>query len=191
VDFGGIERDRVHQLHAVIPRERASERIRRSADWPRSGRPQGAPLVRSRARSVQGGASPLQVNLLRPVANRNCVAARRGGEQRKANRVVRSESKLDSAMLTGEPARERRSLYLCEQEAHDAEGLGVKAIMGGSWVVGDGRLWRDGTREARRPARRKKEKGFQGTALRKEHSGPTGSRLPCRSQSTHSSDETG
>ena len=120
------------------------------------GRPQGSPLVRSRARSVQGGASPLQVNLLRPVANRNCVAARRGGEQRKANGVVRSESKLDSAMLTGEPARERRSLYLCEQEAHDAEGLGVKAIMGGSWVVGDGRLWRDSTREARRPAWRKR-----------------------------------
>jgi hypothetical protein len=156
-----------------------------------TGRPQGSPLVRSRARSIQRGASPLQVNLLRPVANRNCVAARRGGEQRKANRVVRSESKLDSAMLTGEPARERRSLYLCEQEAHDAEGLGVKAIMGGSWVVGDGRLWRDGTREARRPARRKKEKGSQGTALRKERYRPTGSRLPRRSQSTHSSDEAG
>src|SRR5215467_10682630 len=41
-------------------------------------------IVRSRARSVQGGASPLQVILLRPVADRNCVAARRGGEQRKA-----------------------------------------------------------------------------------------------------------
>src|SRR5215468_1954937 len=74
-------------------------------------------IVRSRARSVQGGASPLQVNLLRPVANRNCVAVRRGGEQRKANGAVRSESKLDSATLTGEPAIERRSLYLCEQEA--------------------------------------------------------------------------
>src|SRR5215470_17273972 len=78
-------------------------------------------IVRSRARSVQGGASPLQVNLLRPVANRNCVAVRRGGEQRKVNRVVRSESKLDSAMLTGEPARERRSPDLCEREAHDAD----------------------------------------------------------------------
>ena len=122
------------------------------------GRAQGPPLVRSRARSVQGGASPLQVNLLRPVADRNCVAARWGGEQRKANGVVRSESKLDSAMLTGEPARERRSPDLCEQEAHDAEGLGAKAITGGSWVVGDGRLWRDGTREARRPARRKRRK---------------------------------
>ena len=132
--------------------------------------------MRSRARSVQGGANPLQVNLLRPVANRNCVAVRRGGEQRKANRVVRSESKLDSATLTGEPAVERRSLYLCEQESHDAEGLGVKAVMGGSGVVGDGRLWRDRTREARRPAWRKEENGHQGTALRKEHSGPTGSR---------------
>src|SRR5215831_11799596 len=96
-----------------------------------NGRPQGSPLVRSRARSVQGGASPLQVNLQRPVADRNCVVARRGGEQRKANGVVRSESKLDSAMLTGEPARERRSPDLCEQEAHDAEKVGVKAIMGG------------------------------------------------------------
>jgi hypothetical protein len=107
------------------------------------------------------------------------------------NRVVRSGSKLDSATLTGEPAIERRSLYLCKQESHDAEGLGVKAVMGGSGVFGDGRLWRDRTREARRPARPKKEKGFQGTALRKERYRPTGSRLPCRSQSTHSSDEAG
>ena len=140
----------------------------------RIGRPQGSPLVRLRARSVQGGESPLQVNLHRPVADRNCVVARRGGEQWKANGVVRSDSKLDSAMLTGEPARERRSPDLCEQEAHDAEKVGVKAIMGGSWVVGDGRLWRDGTREARRPARRKREKGFQGTALREEQNGPRG-----------------
>ena len=117
-----------------------------------------AGIVRSQARSVQGGASPLQVNLLRPVANRNCVAARRGGEQRKANGAVRSESELDSATLTGEPAIERRSLYLRKQESHDAEGLGGKAIMGGSGVVGDGRLWRDRTREARRPAWRKRRK---------------------------------
>src|SRR5262250_3024301 len=108
------------------------------------------------------------------VANRNCVAARRGGEQWEANRVVRSESKLDSAMLTGEPARERRSLYPCKRETHDAEGLGAKAVMGGSVVVGDGRLWRDGTREARRPAWRKEEKGFKGTALREEQNGPRG-----------------
>ena len=47
---------------------------------------------------------------------------------------------LDSAMLTGEPAIERRSPGPCEREAHDAEGLGVKAVMGGSEVVGDGRL---------------------------------------------------
>jgi hypothetical protein len=125
------------------------------------------------------------------VANRNCVAARWGGEQRKANRVVRSESKLDSAKLTGEPAIQRRSLYLRKQESHDAEGIGVKAVMGGSGVVGDGRLWKDRTREARRPARPKKEKGSQGTALRKEHSGPTGLRLPYRSQSIHSSAEAG
>ena len=117
-----------------------------------------AGIVRSQARSVQGGASPLQVNLLRPVANRNCVAARRGGEQRKANGVVRNVSKLDSATLTGEPAMQRRSPDLREREAQDAEGLGAKAIMGGSGVVGDGRLWRDGTREARRPAWRKRRK---------------------------------
>ena len=110
--------------------------------------------------------------LLRPVADRNCVAARRGGEQRKANGAVRSESKLDSATLTGEPTVERRSPDLCEQEAHDAEGLGDKAVMGDSGVVGDGRLWRDRTREARRPARCKKEKGPQGTALRKERYRP-------------------
>ena len=62
-------------------------------------------------------------------------------------------------MLTGEPARERRSPDLREQEAHDAEKVGDKAMMGGSWVVGDRRLWRDGTREARRPAWRKRRKG--------------------------------
>src|SRR6266849_1711352 len=41
-------------------------------------KPIGAPYpyVRSQARSIQGGANPLQVNLLRPVADRNCVAAR-------------------------------------------------------------------------------------------------------------------
>jgi hypothetical protein len=82
-------------------------------------KPQGGPpalpgWVRVQACSVQGGANPPQVNLLRPVAKRNCVAVRRGGEQRKANRVVRSESKLDSA-LTGEPAHQRRSLYLCKR----------------------------------------------------------------------------
>ena len=60
--------------------------------------------------------------LLRPVADRNCVAARRGGEQRKANGAVRSVSKLDSATLTGEPAIERRSLYLCEQESMTLRG---------------------------------------------------------------------
>ena len=32
-----------------------------------------------------GGESPPQVCVLRPVADRNCVAARRGGEHRKAN----------------------------------------------------------------------------------------------------------
>ena len=90
------------------------------------------------------------------------------------NGAVRSESKLDSATLTGEPAVEGRSLYLCEQETHDAEGLGAKAVMGGSGVVGDGRVRRDGTREARRPAWRKEEKGFQGTALREEQNGPRG-----------------
>ena len=73
------------------------------------------------------------------VADRNCVAARRGGEQRKANGVVRSESKLDSAVLTGEPARERRSLYPCKREAHDAEGLGAKAVMGAvGWLETEG-----------------------------------------------------
>jgi hypothetical protein len=33
----------------------------------------------------QGGESPSQVDVLRLVADRNCVAARRGGEHRKAN----------------------------------------------------------------------------------------------------------
>ena len=32
-----------------------------------------------------GGESPLQVYVLRPVADRNCVAVRRGGEHREAN----------------------------------------------------------------------------------------------------------
>src|ERR1700730_12948209 len=41
-----------------------------------------------------GGASPHQVNLLRPVANRNCVVVRRGGEQRKVTEssVVKANS---------------------------------------------------------------------------------------------------
>ncbi len=46
-----------------------------------------------------------------------------------------------------------------------------------------------GTREAGRPARPKKEKGSQGAALPKERCRPTGSRLRCRSQSAHGSDE--
>jgi hypothetical protein len=32
------------------------------------------------------GGSPLQASPLRPVINRNCVAARRGGEQRKVKK---------------------------------------------------------------------------------------------------------
>ena len=55
-------------------------------------------------------------------------------------------------MLTGEPARERRSPDLRKQEAHDAE-VGAKAIMRGSGVVGDRRLLKDGTHEVGRPAR--------------------------------------
>jgi hypothetical protein len=37
--------------------------------------------------SVRGrrGGSPLQAYALRPVTERNCVAARRGGEQREVN----------------------------------------------------------------------------------------------------------
>ena len=37
--------------------------------------------------SVRGrrGVSPLQAYALRPVTERNCVAARRGGEQREVN----------------------------------------------------------------------------------------------------------
>jgi hypothetical protein len=92
--------------------------------------------VRVQACSVQGSANPPRVNLLRPVANCNCVDVRRGGEQRKANRVVRSESKLDSAALTGEPASQWRSLYPCKRESHDADGLGDKAVTGGSGVFG-------------------------------------------------------
>jgi hypothetical protein len=41
-------------------------------------------------------------------------------------------------------------------------------------VVGDGRLRRDRTREARRPVWSKEEKGFQDTALRKEQNGSRG-----------------
>jgi hypothetical protein len=44
------------------------------------------PYVRLRAHSIQGGASPLQVNPIKPVAERNCVTARWGGEQREAMR---------------------------------------------------------------------------------------------------------
>jgi hypothetical protein len=47
-----------------------------------------APSVRHRApESVHGqrGGSPLQANAHRPVTDLNCVAARRGGKQRKVN----------------------------------------------------------------------------------------------------------
>jgi len=36
----------------------------------------GSTFVRSQARFIQGGANPLQVILLRPVADRNCVTVR-------------------------------------------------------------------------------------------------------------------
>ncbi len=149
-----------------------------------------AGIVRSRARSVQGGASPLQVNLLRPVANRNCVAMRRGGEQREANGAVRSESKLDSATLTGEPVMQRRSLCLCEQEAHDAEGLGVKAIMGAAgWLETEGSGGMEhvkrgdlrGARGERIPRYRPPQGALQADGIAP----------PRRSQSTHSRDEAG
>src|SRR6266568_8518227 len=101
-------------------------------------------IVRAQARSIQGGASPLQVILLRPVADRNCVTVRWGGEQREATESSVAQANsirpccLASLRLKGEA-------QACdEQEAHDAEGLGDKAIMGGGGVVGDGRLWRDG-----------------------------------------------
>ena len=53
--------------------------------------------------------------------------------------AVRSESKLDSAVLTGEPAIERRSPGPRKREAHDAEGLGAKAVMGAvGWLETEG-----------------------------------------------------
>ncbi len=47
-----------------------------------SRRPQEGALVSEHG---QRGASPLQADVLRPVADRNCVVARRGGEHREAN----------------------------------------------------------------------------------------------------------
>jgi hypothetical protein len=38
--------------------------------------------VRLQAHTIQKGVSPFQANVLRPVVERNCVAARPGGEQR-------------------------------------------------------------------------------------------------------------
>jgi hypothetical protein len=96
-------------------------------------------IVRAQACFVQGGANPSQVILLRPVADRNCVTARWGGEQREATGSSVAKAILDSAVLTGEPAIERRSPGLCEQEAHDAEGLGDKAVMGAvRWLETEG-----------------------------------------------------
>ncbi len=42
-------------------------------------------LVRLQAYTIQKGESPFQANVLRPVVERNCVAARPGGEQRETN----------------------------------------------------------------------------------------------------------
>lgn len=43
------------------------------------------PLCAFASEFEQWGASPHQVDVLRPVVDRNCVTARWGGEQRKAN----------------------------------------------------------------------------------------------------------
>ena len=80
-------------------------------------------------------------------------------------------------MLRGEPARERRSPNLCEQDAHDADLIGAKAIMGGSWVFGDRRLSMD---------KRIKRGDLHGTSGEVLLSTPPG-----RSQSTRRSDEPG
>jgi hypothetical protein len=53
--------------------------------------------------------------------------------------AVRSASELDSAVLTGEPAIDWRSPGPCKWEAHDAEGLGDKAVMGAvRWLETEG-----------------------------------------------------
>ena len=59
---------------------------------------------------VQGGVSPTQIEPFRFVPDRNCVAVRRGGEQRQGNgRPAGNEH--DSAECIGEPASLWRSPY--------------------------------------------------------------------------------
>jgi hypothetical protein len=107
---------------------------------------------------AKGGASPLQVYLLRPVSRPQLRRREVGWRAVEGDGVVRSASELDSAKHAGEPAMQRRSLDLCEQETHDAEGLGDKVVAGAGLVGGDGRFRKAGRREARRPARRKRRK---------------------------------
>jgi hypothetical protein len=84
-------------------------------------------------RDGQRGESPLRANALRPVANSNCVAARRGGEQQEANdQSVGRRTRFGLAKLaslhpkgeawtakSGEPVELRGSAKKLRQETSD------------------------------------------------------------------------
>jgi hypothetical protein len=77
-------------------------------------------------RDGQRGESPLRANALRPVANSNCVAARRGGEQQEANdQSVGARTRFGLARK-GEPASQRRSLDREERKPVELRGSVVK-----------------------------------------------------------------
>jgi len=61
---------------------------------------------------VQGGVSPTQIEPFRFVPDRNCVAVRRGGEQREGNGRPAGNER-DSARCIGEHASQWRSPYPC------------------------------------------------------------------------------
>jgi hypothetical protein len=65
-------------------------------------------LVRLQGHAIQKGASPFRADVLRPVTDGNCVAARQGGEQPKVNDQSVGDE-LDSAWCLGEPASQWRS----------------------------------------------------------------------------------
>ena len=64
------------KLH-LLPYVQNNDQMGRAGLKPAPSAPVGA--------YIQRGASPLQANALRPVVDRNCVAAKRGGKQRKTN----------------------------------------------------------------------------------------------------------
>jgi len=105
-------------------------------------RPEAAASASESVRD-QGGASPLRANVLRPVTESNCVAARRGGEQQEVNdqsatRMSVMLIKVNSIRpdVGGEPASQWRSPDPSEKdgEPRKLKGNVTKRSRGASGV---------------------------------------------------------